>query len=332
MKYHHRKSSILAAVILVIFLAGCNLPLITNSQQPTPVSVSNLLLTPQGGNQLTPTPFQPDLGYTDNVKSTPTPIPPDPNDRVNILVLGSDWRPSQGYRTDVILLVSIRPRTGTISMVSFPRDLFVTLPGYGQNRINEAMEYGGFALLQSTFMENFGVRVDNYIITNFNGFVGMVNTLGGVEVNSGAELYDRCQLPQASDGYCYVPIGTVNMDGQTALWYVRSRHSTSDIDRQRRAQEVMIGIVKRLISLDAIVRAPQLWSDFSSSIETDLSLDRIVSLLPLVPTILTDESRIHRYAIGWSEVTGYIIPSTGADVLLPNYSAINAILNDAFSQ
>jgi len=122
------------------------------------------------------------------------------------------------------------------------------------------------------------------------------------------------------------------MDGATALWYVRSRYSTSDIDRLRRAQEVLLAIFQRLMNLDAIAKAPQLWSDFSSSIETDMRLDQILALLPLAPALLADQTRIHQYSIDYQEVTGYIVPQTGADVLLPDYSDIAVLLNESFSQ
>jgi LCP family protein required for cell wall assembly len=324
---------VVVALCLAMSIVGCNLPLINSSVQPTPISISNLLLTPGTNGQPSPTPFQPYSGeLPGNMQATPTATSQPQNSRVNILLLGSDWRQYQGYRTDMLLLVSINTTQGTVSLVSFPRDLFVTIPGYGSNRINEAQEFGGINLTKAVFMENFGVQIDYYLMTNFNGFRNIVNSLGGINVNASKSLSDHCDLPQAVNGYCYVPVGTTYMDGATALWYVRSRYSTSDIDRLRRAQEVLVALFQRLMSLDAVAKAPQLWSDFSSSIETDMNLDAILSLLPLAPTLLADQTRIHQYSIDYKEVSGYIVPQTGADVLLPNYSAIEVLLNEAFSQ
>jgi polyisoprenyl-teichoic acid--peptidoglycan teichoic acid transferase len=328
-----RNAFVVVALLLALSIVGCNMPLLTSPAQPTPISISNLLLTPASNAQPSPTPFQPYNGnFPGYTQATPTTTPQPENSRMNILVLGSDWRPSQGYRTDVILLVSINTARGTVSLVSFPRDLFVTIPGYDSNRINEAQEYGGIDLTKAVFVENFGVQIDHYVMTNFNGFKAIVNSLGGIYVNASKALSDHCDLPQAVDGNCYVAAGTTYMDGPTALWYVRSRYSTSDIDRLRRAQEVLLAIFQRLMSLDAIAKAPQLWSDFSSSIETDLRLDQILSLLPLAPTLLADQTRIHQYSLDYTKVSGYIVPQTGADVLLPDYSAIAALLNEAFSQ
>ena len=158
-----------------------------------------------------------------------------PEGQRKILILGSDSRGDGGFRTDVILLLILNPQQGTASAVSFPRDLYVNIPGVGQDRINTAMVYGGFSLLAATFEANFGVRPDSYVLTNFGGFVEIVNSLGGIEVNAASSLTDKCDLPQANwDGYCTVEPGFIGMDGDTALWYVRARYTTSDFDRTRR--------------------------------------------------------------------------------------------------
>jgi LCP family protein required for cell wall assembly len=336
---------VLCLIILALVGMSCRFPLKFQAPQPTPIPAMNLLLTP-GSVSGSPTPFQPYVPQNSPTQGyqppTPSPIPVDPstndlnqvysNDQVNILFLGSDWRPTGGYRTDVILLISIHPSRGTVSLISFPRDLYVSLPGIGQQRINVAQEYGGFELSKETFAQNFGIRVDHYVMTNFSGFMSLVDALGGVEINASDSLYDTCKLPQAVDGYCYIAPGMQYMDGQTALWYVRSRSSTSDIDRLRRAQEVLVGLFHRLMSLDAIVKAPELFGIISNCIETDMSFDQIASLLPIAPTVFSDEGRIRRFAISWTEVTSYVVPESGAQVLLPNYDAINALLYDAFSR
>ena len=116
------------------------------------------------------------------------------------------------------------------------------------------------------------------------------------------------------------------------LWYVRSRYSSNDFDRTRRAQEVLIGIFNQLMNMDAISKAPDLYSILSSNIETDLSLDELMNLLPLASQLFSDASRIHRYAIGPELVTNYTVPESGAMVLLPDYNAIYSLLSQAFSQ
>ncbi len=338
---------ILLVILAVLFLASCSAGSGSFGQQPTPVSISNILLTQESASAIQPTPFQPilptpgngtDLSGVNNPQPTPTPITPyamptfSPS-RLNILVLGSDWRPNSGFRTDVILLVSINQAAGTVSFVSFPRDLYVNIPGVGEQRINTAQAYGGFDLTKATFEQNFGLHIDHYILTNFAGFKYLIDTLGGVQILPSQALYDRCDLPQAVDGACYIEAGVpIWMDGQTTLWYVRSRYSSNDFDRTRRAQEVLIGVFNQLMNLDVLSKAPDLYSILSSNIETDLTLDELMNLLPMAAQLFSDESRIRRFSIGPELVTNYTVPDSGAMVLLPNYDAIYSLLSQAFSQ
>ncbi len=338
--------------LTLLSLTACNAPSFLGSlQQAAPVAVSQLTLaTADPHASPTPTPFQPipptatfnptggpaqSDAPVQSTQAAPTTTPnplgerlPRPEGQVNILILGSDYRPGQGYRTDVILLAALNPNKGTVNLVSFPRDLWVNIPGWEDQRINTAQAHGGFALTQATFEQNFGVHPDYYIMTNFNGFRGIVNTLGGIDVQASQYLSDKCDLPQAVNGYCSVSPGTVHMNGDTALWYVRSRYSTSDFDRLRRAQEVIQAIFFKLMSLNAVSRAPELFSEFASSVETNLTLNNILPLLPLASQVASGNG-IQRYTIGPAQVTSWVTPQ-GADVLLPNQAAITAIINQAF--
>lgn len=344
----YRKLLVLAVIVLGVL--ACSAPFVFENKQPTTLAIADALLSPKSNTSAAPTPFQPYQPTPSPVARQevtqppvvvePSPMPSPtieshvtnyPANRTNILLLGSDWRPASGYRTDVIVLVSISPTTGAISMISFPRDLYVNIPGIGDQRINTAQEFGGFELTRATFEQNFGIQIDYYVLTNFAGFQSLVDTLGGIEINAAKSLSDRCDLPQAVDGACYIEPGIHDFDGQTALWYVRSRYSSSDFDRTRRAQEVLMGIFQKLMSLNAVARAPELYQIISNNIETNLDLNTVITLLPLAPRALQDQNLIHRYAIGSSDVTNYIT-SGGAMVLLPNMDSINAILYDAFSQ
>jgi LCP family protein required for cell wall assembly len=276
--------------------------------------------------------------------STPTLLPtptlasavhlglPRPAGRVNILILGSDYRPGQGYRTDVLLVLSLNPEKGTASLTSFPRDLYVSIPGIGMSRINSAQPYGGFPLTAETFKANFDVSLDYYIMTNFNGFKSIVDTLGGIDVYAGADLYDNCDLPQAVEKYCYIPAGSNHMDGATALWYVRSRYTSSDFDRTRRAQEVMAALFQKSMSLNALNRGSELYNLFINSVETNLDATTILKLLPFSSKLIADQSIVKRYAISPSNVTNYIVPENGAMVLIPDPVSIGEIIRQAFYQ
>jgi polyisoprenyl-teichoic acid--peptidoglycan teichoic acid transferase len=338
------------ALLLILVSVACGLPAYA-APQPTPKAVSQLVMTAGPDSTATPTPFQP-VGPTATFDYTATPLPtntPEPTSadapgmptpiRVNpklpeglvtLVVLGNDYRPSSGYRTDVIQYVAINTGKGTISVVSFPRDLYVTIPGWGTNRINTAFPHGGFSMMADTFEYNFGVRPTYYVMTNFQGFTSIVNSLGGINVNVGSYLSDKCDLPQAVRTYCTVNPGTMRMDGATALWYVRSRHTTSDFDRGRRAQEVLYGLFAKLMSLNAITRLPELYAAYQRSVETNIGVDAMTPLLPVASQVIGDSSRIRRFTIGPGQVSNYTT-SEGAAVLLPNYAAITDILNQALS-
>lgn len=227
----------------------------------------------------------------------------------------------------MILLISISLNTNTVRIVSFPRDLYVTLPGRDQNRLNTAVAFGGFPLLKDTLAANFWVRPEYYVSTNMEGFVNIVNTLGGIEVNAAQHLTDRCDLPQAVNGSCTVAPGQHLMNGETALWYVRSRAPSNDFDRTRRAQEVLMALFNKLFRMNAMVRAPELYRQFQNTVETNMPLDEMLKLLPVVAH-LNDPARIQRYTIGPAETWDYRT-ETGARVLLPNYEAIWPIIMKA---
>ena len=115
-----------------------------------------------------------------------------------------------------------------------------------------------------------------------------------------------------------------------ALWYVRSRYTSNDFDRTRRAQEVLIGLGHKIMTLDAISRAPEIYNLFIDNVETDMSLNDILEVLNVVPAVLNDTSRIRRYNFGHHPVNALhhsLIP--GAYVLLPNYDAIWQVIQEA---
>ncbi len=347
----HKKLSLLFGVIVIalLALAGCQSGRTGYAARLNPTQTpQTLLLTADVANLGKPIAFVPvdptatpegpifptatpngdaNLGGTDDVLigsgtsgSGAVPVLKLPEDQVNILLLGSDQRPYEGgFRTDVILLVSINLDSQTINMVSFPRDLYVTMPGYYTDRINSAMYRGGFPLLASTLEYNFGVRPDYYGLINLFEFQQLIDTLGGITVNVGQTLTDE----RSGYGYYTVYAGSVNMDGETALWYARSRKTTSDFDRTRRHQELVVAIIRRLISFDIVTKFPELYSQFDGIIETNLPLSEISPLLPVADEFLKGE--IGRYAVGPSHVSNWVTPA-GSQVLLPNKPAIQQML------
>ncbi len=323
-------------IFSIVSMTGCSVVEILKGNPNNDYEVRLLAdLDPSTNTQ--PTPFLPNTTSI-NLEKTPVVITESkipiseaikPEGQINILLLGSDWRANSGYRTDVIMLISIYTKEEKVSIVSFPRDLWVTIPGVSEQRINTAQAYGGFPLTQKTFEYNFGVSLDYYMMTNFNGFLSIIDTLGGIEINAAQNLTDRCDLSYAHGSTCSIGPGAATLDSEMALWYVRSRYTSDDFDRTRRAQEVIMGILKKVISINGVANAGEIYNTLSSSVVTDMTIGDIIPLISLTAKIINDPTRINTYAIGRSHVTSYVIPSSGANVLLPNYDAIWSVLKTA---
>jgi polyisoprenyl-teichoic acid--peptidoglycan teichoic acid transferase len=256
----------------------------------------------------------------------PVGLLPQPAGQINIVLLGSDQRRDQpGLRTDTILLLTLNPRDGTASLTSFPRDLYVYIPGWTVQRINTAFPHGGFSTLQMTMEYNFGVRPDYYVMINFWSFVEVIDSIGGISVQVGRNLTDQ------RDGYGQYSVraGTVQMDGETALWYARSRSSSNDFDRTRRQQEVIKAIFAKMMSLDAVTRAPQLFDAYKRNVTTNLTFDAAAPLLP-VALQLRDTANLRQYFIGPAQVVNWR-NTQGAAVLLPIRESVLEIMRQALN-
>jgi polyisoprenyl-teichoic acid--peptidoglycan teichoic acid transferase len=256
----------------------------------------------------------------------PVGLLPQPPGQVNIMLLGSDERRNEGgFRTDTMLLVTINTIDGTANITSFPRDLYVYIPGWTVQRMNTAHARGGFPLLALTMEYNFGVRPDYFVMVNFWSFSDIIDQLGGIEVQVAVGLTDH----RDDFGRYSVPAGTVSMDGETALWYVRSRYSTSDFERTQRQQEVVKAVLTKMLSLNAITQAPQLYEIYRKNVTTNLTLEDITPLLPTAAR-LSDSERIQQYFISRQQVTAWR-NTQGSQVLLPNREAVVEVMRKALN-
>jgi LCP family protein required for cell wall assembly len=257
----------------------------------------------------------------------PTPIPGKP---MKILLMGSDQRPDDpGYRTDVIMLVQIDPAAQTVSVVSFPRDLWVELPAkHDAMKINMVQQYGGFEAVAQMFQDNFGVRPDYFVLTNFSGFTELIDSQGGVDVEVASDLTDECSLPGRVDGNCSVKAGTVHMNGETALWYVRSRHSSSDFDRLRRAQEVLFAAFKKMFGIGSLNKLGDLKAMLDKNVQTNMTIEQGLSLMPMAMAVIQSPDKVKRFAITEDQATPSI-SWNGMWILLQNPGAIPEVLKQA---
>ena len=133
----------------------------------------------------------PDTGSQDAGDAAPTAIP-NLDGAQNILLVGTDARPGEDIsRTDTLVLVRLDPTNNRVSMLSFPRDLYVTIPGYGKDKINAAYPIGekkigpgyGPALLKKTVGELVGMPIDHFVLINFDGFKAVIDKIGGIYID-----------------------------------------------------------------------------------------------------------------------------------------------------
>ena len=254
----------------------------------------------------------------------------EPQSSINLyMVLGSDFRPQSGFRTDTLILVALDKKSGKASMVSFPRDLWVTIPGFGEGRINTAMQFGGFQSLASTLQTNFGVYPTQYAMIDMEGFLKIIDTLGGVEFYTDLYTGDACDGSLDPDRWCEVGPGQVSMNSDLALWYVRARYNSSDFDRMRRTQEVVKAVFDQIKTPGGMLKVPQLMKIYESEVESNIPTDSLLPLVQLGLDFDSDED-IRRYVIGPNEVTSWTTWE-GAAVLLPNVPAIQTILQEALT-
>lgn len=319
----------------------------TPSPEPTITPTLTPSNTPEPGITFTPEP--PTAVPTDDPLAG-IPELQDPT-RKTILLLGIDERTAvdgaeRAFRSDTIMLINVDPAGKKVGILSIPRDMYVSIPGYSQNqRINTANylgdidEYpggGGPALAAETIRRTFGIRVDNYIRINFDVFTALVDTLApnGVEVCP-TETIDDPTYPDAGYGMIHVHFdpGCQRLDATRLLQYARTRKSQNgDFDRARRQQEVLKAARDEFLSLGGIanfvVQIPELYNSLINSVKTDLSLEEIMALARLAGDIPRE-----------SITTGVIGPSyvsmakdaTGQDVLVPNIGDIRTLIQDIFN-
>ena len=267
----------------------------------------------------------------------------DGQETINFLLIGSDKRSGSSFRTDTMVVAILRPNEGQVSLISIPRDLWVFIPGWENQRINTAYQHGisanypggGPGLLKDTIQYNLGIRIDHTAMVDFDGFRQIVDTLGGVDIPVSCaytdwRLIDPSYNPEIEENWFLYTVepGVIHMDGDLALWYARSRQKSSDFDRGRRQQEVLRSIFTQALRTDTIKRIPELYNNFKDTVETDLGLVDILQLSLYAPKMTNADIRSYYlrppYVSSW-------ITSGGAYVLSPNQDLLTQLLTEALS-
>lgn len=261
----------------------------------------------------------------------PVPIFEKKESTINVLLVGNDVHWPQGGRTDALIIVSINTETGVVSLLSIPRDLYVVIPGWKMDRINLALPHGhgthypggGGGLIKDTILYNLGVPVDFYIRIGFDGFIELIDSLGGIDVIVNCPITDwrlkatgLDETVEANWELFTLNYGLHHMDGDLALWFARSRQTSNDFDRGRRQQKILLGIWHKIEGDLSIDHAAQLFGIYSEKVETDLSFADLQKFWPLVSR--RNQFEIRNFQLAGDAVTPWIVPVTGESVQLPN--------------
>jgi LCP family protein required for cell wall assembly len=270
----------------------------------------------------------------------------DGHQRVNVLLLGIDQREGEEgpWRTDTVLVLTLDPVTMSAGMLSVPRDLWVTIPGYDeQNRINTAHYYGdaynypggGPALARDTVTWNLGIPIHFYARVNFTAFEKVIDEIGGIDLYI-KDTIDDPLYPDEGYGYdpFFIEAGEQHLDGAMALKYARTRATFGgDFDRGRRQQDVILAVRDQVVQLNQlpqlIAKAPVLMDTLGDAIRTDMSLEQALQLAQLASEI--DSQRIVTAVIDHNYTSAWETPD-GAQVLIANREAMRQLRDLLFAE
>jgi len=274
-------------------------------------------------------------------------------DRINILLLGMGGEGHDGaYLTDTIMLASLKPSTKQVALVSIPRDLSAPINGSGWRKINNINAYaeakekgsGGEATVEA-LSDLLQIPIHYYVRVDFNGFVEVIDELGGIEVNIENTLDDYTYPIKGEEDnpnyyarfeHLHFDQGWQKMDGELALKYVRSRHALgiegSDFARARRQQIVLEAVKEKLLSRQTLlnpVTIGKLINEFNKNVATNLNIWEMLRLWDLFKNV--NREQITNEVLS-DAPDSFLVASQGSDgafILIPrsgNFSAIRKMV------
>lgn len=230
---------------------------------------------------------------------------------VNILLVGQDTRETGvRARSDSMIILSLDSNRKKLTMSSIMRDLYVQIPGYSNNKINAAYAFGGFDLLDRTIETNFGIHIDYNVEVDFNGFIHIIDALGGIDIKlneaevsymDGSSEYSDYSLQDPISG---LSVGYNHLNGYAALKYARIRYvrtdnSHDDFGRTER-QRIVIQTVFQQVKQRPWTDLLNLYNAVAGDITTDMSNDKILTL------------GLTAYNFGADSISEYRIPEDGS--------------------
>ncbi len=232
--------------------------------------------------------------------------------RLNILIVGCDEIENHG-RADTIVLLSVSPKTKDALILSIPRDTRVEIPGRGMDKINHAYAFGGESLLTKTVSFFLDVPIHFYAVADFNGFVYIIDELGGVEIDVEKEMH---YVDKAGGVEINLHPGKQILNGEKALQYIRFRYDKlGDLGRIKRQQKLALAVIKKMINFDSMIKIPQISEGMKDYIETNIEARDTVALANLFRGVNQEKFRIET-------VQGEPVYIEGISYLEPNVEEV----------
>ncbi len=236
------------------------------------------------------------------------------------LLVGIDTASPFAGRTDAILLVFYDPDNAHASLVTLPPDLIVYIPGQTMQRLNIAYALGDIDLLNTTIEYNFGVHPTSWAVFHTDSFGRMIDGMGGINVSVPVAVWDACGG---------IPAGTIHMDGQTSLCYVRLRRLADEADRNRRELEVVTQTFLKMAGSGNLAHLASLYNLVAPIVQTNVSLDDLAGQVPLALE-LGDPSHIAAFYADKQELKLWMFPGPVASpVFLPRRGGMRTLLQQA---
>ncbi|MBI4185784.1 LCP family protein [Candidatus Berkelbacteria bacterium] len=298
-------------------------------------------LTQISGQSDTPSPI---LRFAKNALD-PNALAGEGDGRINVLLIGIGGSGHKGGTlADTIMVASLDPQNHKLALLSIPRDLRVPIAGGGTGKINAAHSYGetrregtGPQVLKDTVHGLLDLPIHYIVRVDFQGFVKLVDTIGGVTIDVPTPLNDPLFPDTKLEGYdpLYIPAGRQHMSGTLALKYVRSRETTSDFARAGRQQQLLLGVKDSALSLGVLSNPKKLTdliSILGTHVRTDLSLkdmQRLVGMLAEIDPGAVITKVLDNSPDGPLRSTSdggyYLVPKTG------DFSEVKRIAHELFT-
>jgi|GEM_PF-239504 len=278
----------------------------------------------------------------------------DDTKQTNFLLVGVGGYEHDGSNlTDTIMIASLNAKDKTVKMISLPRDLYIDNKQSGGERINKIYDtylhkYKNSPIAMTKLAEEItailGVPIHYTVKVNFNGFVKIVDAIGGVTVDVENSIHDP-YYPKGETIYFEtfdLAAGLQKLDGATALKYARSRKTTSDFDRAKRQQSLMSAIKEQALNINLLTdpgKIQALYNSIADSIETNLSISEIIELAKIAKDIPKDSIQSRVISDDFTSCGGFLYPPNrdyfaGASVLLPagnNFDEIKKFSQNYFN-